>query len=413
MSDNKLNLAENLLAGKNSKVAFKSDVRKSSKIRSPEQIQQEIDEINKYYNKRHNIVKKILIREKKWLDILIWIGVSLLFYIVALIGASMSSNGNFDLFFNFSTTGEAIDFLYMPLYIFVHLFVVSALTFAIKRSVLNLPKVMDIPLAQYEKSVKRFESNLGPLIIALPFILYDSIDIFKDISTGNYLYIGLVPELTLWASWVIEWIIFANIIWLMAYYVIFIYHTAKTYHYDSELLSVVLKNELKPIVHVGYEQSIVLTLFLVLNIIYTIYTGFYATDFLASITLFLLIPLMAVVPIQIVHSDLTKEIKAFSTHALDRILPITKPFFVNENISLENKVDFLLTDRVLYRLQEIHKSHSNKAIYLRILATMAVPAFGYYVDYGPKVVDYINSTFHTNFSFINLIHIILFSIFIH
>ena len=413
MSDNKLNLAEKILSGKNSRVEITSPVRKSSKIRSPEQIQHEIDEINNFYNKKHNIVKKILIRNKKRLDILIWIGISLLFYIVALIGASMSPNGNFDLFFNFSNNGQALDFLYMPFYLFVHLFVISALTFAIKRSVLSLPKVMDIPLAQYEKSVKRFESNLGPLIIAIPFILYDSFDIFNDVLTGDYHYIGLVPELTLWASWVLEWIIFANILWLMAYYVIFIYHTARTYHYDSELLSVVLKNELKPIIHVGYEQSIVLTIFLVLNIIYTIYTGFYSTDFLASITLFLLIPIMAVVPIQIVHGDLTEEIKAFSNQALDRVLPIMKPYFVNEGISLENQVDFLLTERILSKLHEIHKSHSNKAIYLRILATMAVPAFGYYVDYGPKVVDYINSTFHTNLPFIKLIHIILFSIFIH
>lgn len=408
IDDEKVKETKNAITGTSSLVA-KSTLKKSTKIRSPEQINAEIEELNKFYSKRHNIVKKLLIRQKKKLDLVTWVVVSLAFYLVALLGALQLSTNNFDKFFSFSGQKLAADFIFMPIYLFACLFTVSALTLAIKKSVLTLPKAMDIPLDHYEKSIKRFESNLAPLIIALPFIIFDSANVLSDFTTNNFQYIGPIPELVLLASWILEWIIFANIIWLMAYYVIFIFHITRKYHYDSELLTVILKDELKPIIHVGYEQSILLTIFLLLNILFNVLSGFLKNEvsasfllFLYSFVLFLLIPIIAVLPIQFVHDDLSSEIKIFTDQSYNRILPKTRPTFVGENIQLEDKVDFVFTDRILFRLNQVHKSHSNKTIYIRILATMAVPAFGYYVNYGPNVIDQINKALGTNFPFIAL-----------
>lgn len=378
----------------------------STRIRTMGEIYNQKLDLDALYNKKHNIVKKILLRQSTKSNLLTWLIVSLLFYLVAELGAIVDKS-DLSQFFSIAN-GQAIDFIYMPIYLFVHLFTVSALTLAIKKSITTLPSVMDIPTDRFENAIKRFESNLAPLLIALPFILFDTYDILiKDIQTGTFQYISLLPELVLTFSWIVEWLIFGNIVWLMAYYIIFVRHITKKYSYDSELLNVVLNDELRPIVHVGYEQSIVVSVFLALNIYYTIYTGFYPTDFIASLIIFILLPLIAMLPLRYVHKDLTNEIKVFTEKKVEHMVNITRTFFVGQDMAIDQKIDYILTDRILFRLKQIHKSHSNKMVYLRILGTMAVPAAGYYVDYGRQVTVTINQTLHINLPFIQLFHLLI------
>ena len=380
-----------------------SDTVDNTRIRTSEDINLEIQELNNYYNSRHNIIKKYLIHQDMKLNLGLWIAFSLFFYVLAFIAYFFGPDRNLNSFFTLNTSGLA--YVLMPLYLFICLFTLSALTYAIRRAVLTVPKIMSIPLDNYEKTIKRFESNLAPLILATPFILYNLVGIVKDLENNTYF--SLIPTVVLFVSWVVEWVLFGNILWLMIYYIIYIRQITKKYHYDSELLSVVLKDEIKPIVHVGYEQSIVLAFFLIINIIYIIYKGFYITDFIASFLIFLLIPIISIVPLNMVHKDLSKEIERFRKKSLDRITLITKGLFVNQDIPVDDKIDFILTDRILYRLRQVHKSHKNYTVYFRILGAMIVPLAGYYVDYGQQITDSINKTFNISLPFIHLLHLLL------
>lgn len=385
-----------------------SDSVNSKRIRTQEEIDQEIIELNKFYNARHNVVKKYLIQENLGLNLAIWIIFSLFFYILAFIGYYLGPNPDISKFFAFNTEGLA--YYLMPVYLFASLFTVSALTFAIKRAVLAVPKIMSIPLDNYEKTIRRFESNLAPLLIATPFVFINLLGIIGDLTKAtNGQFFTLIPTVILFASWVVEWVLFGNILWLMIYYVVYLHRITTSYNYDSELLAVVLKNEIKPIIHVGHEQSLILAGFLIINIIYIIYKGFFISDFIASLLIFILIPIISIVPINMVHKDLTREILAFQNRSLSRILQTSKILFVNTNDPMTNdeKLDFILTDRILFRLTQVHKSHKNYAIYARVVTAMAVPLAGYYVDYGQKVVTTINHTLNTNIPFIKLVHIIL------
>ncbi len=380
-------------------------IAEQNRIRSRQDIDNEITKINEFYNSRHNIVKKYLIHDNMKLNFFLWVIFSLFFYVLAFIGYYVGPDSSSQLFISFDTQGLA--FLFMPLYLFACLFTVSALTFAIRGAVTTVPKIMAIPLESYEKTVKRFESNLAPLIIALPFILFDLVGIITKYTNSNKTFYSLIPTLILFISWVVEWLLFANILWLMVYYVIYIRQITKKYHYESELLSVVLKDEIKPIIHVGYEQSLVLGIFLIINIVYIIYKGFYISDLVASLLIFLLIPIISILPIEFVHKDLSHEIEQFRVKSLDRILISSKNLFIDEPVSLDNKMDFIFTDRILYRLRQIHKSHKNYLIYVKIGISLVFPIIGYYATYGQKAVDYINKTFKLDLHLPPLIHLVL------
>ena len=212
-------------------------------------------------------------------------------------------------------------------------------------------------------------------------------------------------------SWVVEWVLLGNILWLMFYYLVYIRQITHNYHYDSELLSVVLKDEIKPIIHVGYEQSLVLGIFLVINIIYTIYKGAYDSDLIAALLIFILIPIISIIPINMVHRDLTNEIARFREKSLDRILLTSKKLFIDQQVPLDDKVDFIFTDRILYRLHQVHSSHKNYLIYVKIIASLFFPLIGYYATYGKQATERINETFHLQLQFFQLIHLFLLAIF--
>ena len=378
-----------------------SNLTNTKKIRTTEEINQEVAELNKFYNSRHNIIKKYLIQQNTYLNLIIWAIFSLFFYFLAFIAYYLGPTTDPLSFFAFNSKG----FVYylMPIYLFACLFTVDALTSAIKRAVLAVPKIMSIPLDNYEKTIRRFESNLAPAIIALPFILINLVGIIGDLSKNTFF--TLIPTVLLFVSWVVEWLLFGNILWLMFYYMVYIRRITNNYNYDSELLSVILKNEIKPIIHVGHEQGIILGIFLIINIIYIIFKGFFVSDLFASLLIFVLIPIITIVPINLVHKDLTKEINAFSEKSLDRILQTSKILFLNKDMTPDEKIDFMFTDRILYRLNQVHKSHKNYIVYLRVVIAMAVPLAGYYVDYGQTVISRINVTMGTNIHLIKLMHL--------
>ena len=160
------------------KLADSSNMLGKGKIRSSEDIEKEITQINNFYNSRHNVVKKFLIHTNMKVNLVIWILFSLFFYLLAFIGYYSGPDNNIQAFFSLDNQGLA--FMIMPLYLFACLFTVSALTLAVRNAVVSVPKIIAIPLENYEKTVKRFESNIAPLIIALPFISYNLVGIIAD-----------------------------------------------------------------------------------------------------------------------------------------------------------------------------------------------------------------------------------------
>jgi hypothetical protein len=381
------------------------EIRNNPKVRTTDMINQEIRLVDNYFNKKLNLIEKIFIRPNKKVNIISWLLFCIGMYILAYIGSFTVNNVDSSKFLDFTDTGVAIHFIYMSLYLFVHLFTVTALTNAVKRAVTTVPKVMIIPYEDYQKAINRFESNIWPILISIPFILYDFLDFYPRTQNNNFEYIGFFPDTVLFISWIIEWVIFGFIIWIILYYIRFIRLITKKFDYETELLTVVIRNEVKPIIYVGYEQSIILTVFLVLNIYYTIYVGFFLSDFMASVILFLLLPVLVFIPMKIINSDLNYELKRYKNSMWDKLLFMSKSIYAGEQVSIEEKVDFIVSDSILHRINQTQKAQ--KVIYLRLIATMLVPAFGYYLNYGEQVTSIINESLKLNIPVFRLFYFIL------
>ena len=385
-------------------------------IRKQNDIDALVQEVGEYWDRKDNLVEKLFTGDRTFDNFQKWVLISITFLVLAFAGSFIivdpfsASIENFrnSGFLNFSNTGAGVDFFFMPIFLFVHMLIFAAITKGIKEAFTAVPAVMDVPMDDFTASINKIQSNFWVFLFAAPFIIYDTIfanpwyavdvDVFFSdwrnlnfpmvIKTPNYDYIGLIPDTILFFSWIIEWLIFGALIYMLIAYMRYINRITKQYRYDSQLLSIVLKGQLEPLIKLGYKLSIALGAFLILNIAYTFWTGFWYSDTIAMVIIFLLLPIVSIVPMRAIEHDLQEEQTEYINSATDDILSNGMAVLIDASrVSLEDKVNIIVKDRMLQKFDSLHKD--TIGIYIRIFLTLGISLAGILWNYRAQVSEFI------------------------
>jgi hypothetical protein len=378
---------------------FSMSKSESSVTRSEEAIAQQVEEVETLFSEHSDFLSRIFTRKGVIETLFIFIVTSLGFYVLALLAALIEFDGmtpsgfttdNIEVFFDFTDEGWGIDMHFMPLYLFIHLVMVVVIGKSMCDAVAVIPRVIDLETAAIERNVRKMQTNLSGLLIALPFILYDAYFTFQEVSDSEAVMINPLVHWIVCASWTLEWWIFGAVISSLIKYLFFIRRITAKYSYEANILPVIVKGELDPLIRLGWRLTIALGLFLVTNVAYTIYYGFWPTDFIGLIIIFIMLPVLTVVPLQLIERDVAYEQGLIADRFLDKYVDHGIGFIKDpKSISLESKIDILVGRRLLQTFVE-HKRETLK-VYLRMATTMAITAGGLVFSYYEQILDFIDT----------------------
>lgn len=373
----------------------------SSGTRTEKSIMKQVEEVETLFNKHADILSKIFAGKGLKQSLFIFLVVSLGIYFLALLatfiefdgvspkGFTTDSQGR-DLFFDFTDEGWGTDLHFMPLYVFVHLAMLAIIGKSMSEAVVVIPRVIEIEAVELEKTVSKLRSNLSGLLFALPFILYDSYFTYLEVGDSQKVLLNPVVHWIVNLSWALEWWIFGAVITSLIKYLFFIRKITAKYSYEANILGIVVKGELDPLIKLGYRLTIALGIFLIANVAYTIYYGFWLSDFIGLIIILITLPILTVVPLQLIERDVAYEQRLIadsflSTYVSDGIRFIRNP----KDLDLESKIDILVGRRLLQTFTE-HRRETLK-VYLRMAATMAVSVGSLLYSYNEQIVDYLKN----------------------
>lgn len=377
-------------------------------------IDQIIVDIDKYFSKHKYWMSRILSRETKRGAFFYAIFISFGLFIIGLIfsaiyfkGAPFSSLSFNDLSINsislnniFSymdlTTHEyALELAFMPFFLLVHLTLLYAMGRETKNIFLVAPKMVKIPEKDLKSSMKWMRSNIIPLLIALPFILYDSY--YANYGSSIVIF-NPVVRLIVVLSWIIEWLIYGIIIYGMVYYLFFIRKVLMKYKYEENIFSIVVNGESNDLTRLGYKNSFIFGAFILINIIYMIATGYWLSDMVALLLMLILLPIITIVPLQLVDMGIKKEKETVIKTMTDRYVSEGVKFLANpDTVSVETKMNFYVTKSILDSLQEYHESRWR--VYLRLVYIIGASLIGLVIQFKSQLLPVINNIFHTNIVF--------------
>ncbi|MHA2272688.1 MAG: hypothetical protein ACXACI_12550 [Candidatus Hodarchaeales archaeon] len=361
-----------------------------------EGIMTQLQEIETYYEKQRNLLTKALTRTSwKW-SLLLFLFLSLLFYFAAFVAAFADFDGMTFKGWNSEISEEFFDFEdgwgvnnhWMPFYLFVHFCMLAVIGKGLQDAVLVVPGVMKVDMEDLKRSIKRVRSNIGGFLIALPFIIYDGVRSYNEVSNSDEVIINPAVHWIVTFSWIVEWFVFGAIIWALIAYVFFVRKITSKYSYEENILKVVVKGELGPLVRLGYRLTLALGIFLIVNIAYIFVEGNpWPSDFIGIILTLLIMPILVVVPLQLIERDVANEQRLITDRFRDKYISDGVGFIRDPSaIDLESKVDILLGRRLLQTFQE-HRRQTLK-IYLRMAFTMAISLGGLVWNYSDQIVDF-------------------------
>ncbi len=375
-----------------------------------EGIMTQIQEIETYYEKQRNLVTKAFTRQNWKRNIILFLFLSLLFYFAAFAAAFADFDGMTFKGFNSEISDEFFDFEdgwgannhWMPFYLFVHFCMLAVIGKSMQDAVMVAPRVIKVDMEDLKRSIKRVRSNIGVLLIALPFIIYDGVRSYNEVSESENVIINPAVHWIVTLSWIVEWFIFGAIIWGLVAYVFFVRKITSKYSYEENILKVIVKGELGPLIRLGYRLSIALGIFLIVNIAYIFVEGNpWPSDFIGIVLTFLIMPILVVVPLQLIERDLAHEQGMIREHFLEQYVADGMKFIRDPTVlGLEAKVDILLGRRLLQTFQEYRRE--TLKVYLRMALTMAISLGGLVWNYSEEIVD-----FTTDYDFSQFVSFIL------
>ncbi|MFX0115074.1 MAG: hypothetical protein ACFFB3_11050 [Candidatus Hodarchaeota archaeon] len=367
----------------------------SSKI---EGITEQIEEIEIYYEKQKNLVTKAFTRKSWKRSLILFLFISMIFYLAAFAAAFADFDGMAfkgwnneisEYFFDFSKDGWGVNNHWMPFYLFVHFCMLAVIGKSMQDAVLVTPRVMKVDMDDLKKSIKRVRSNIGGFLIALPFIIYDAVRSYNEVSESDKVIINPLVHWIVTLSWIVEWFIFGAIIWSLVAYVFFVRKITSKYSYEENILKVIVRGELEPLIRLGFRLTIALGVFLVVNIAYIFVEGNpWPSDFIGIILTLLILPILTIVPLQLIERDVSHEQGLIADRFLTKYVQDGIGFIRDPKaIDLESKVDILLGRRLLETFQEYRRE--TVKVYLRMGFTMAISLGGLVWNYSEEIADFV------------------------
>lgn len=350
-----------------------------------------------------SFIKEQFKEKRYWLNIFIkastrkrmalkYLFISVVFWLVAFLGTGLQFDGFIPNGFASDGLGSAFDFsdnaagkelIFVPFYLFIHFFLLAFIIGRFQEAMTVVPKLFAVKREDYEVSIGRMRSNLLALSFGLPLMIYDTYHLFTDYSDQVFL-VNPFVDVVIWLSWMLEWWTFGAAVYLLLAFLRFLYRITRRYKYDLNLLSIVLKGEIDPIIRLGYKLMFPIGVFLLLNVIYTLYYGFWWSDTIASIVTFLLLPLTVIAPIQIVERDIHTEMDDYILKQHDFALKRGIAFLKNPKVmSFEEKTDILLTEMMLSRFSDYRQS--TITMYLRLIWVVLISALGLVFNFWDQV----------------------------
>jgi hypothetical protein len=205
-------------------------------------------DISEFVNRRSFWISKIFMRGSIKSSLIFSLIISLFFFSIAIAFSAITfSNLQIDTisvnhivdFFSSEGKSEAdqqwtAEFYFMPIYLMIHLIMLIVIHFEMKKALNTIPKLVNIPENELKKRIKRVKSNSLGLLIALPFILYDSyftyIDIIDPENTQPLM--NLIADI----SWTIEWLIFGVVVYSLLSFTLLVRYITKFYEYEENIL---------------------------------------------------------------------------------------------------------------------------------------------------------------------------------
>jgi hypothetical protein len=189
-------------------------------------------------------------------------------------------------------------------------------------------------------------------------------------------------------SWVVEWFIFGAIVYSLVAYLFFVRKITSKYSYEENILKVVVKGELDPLIRLGYQLTIALGLFIVVNIFYIFAEGKpWPSDFTGIILMLLLLPILTVVPLQLIERDVAYEQGIIRNRFQEQYVNDGMKFMRDPKaLDTEAKIDILLGRRLLQTFQEYRRE--TVRVYLRMAFTMAISLGGLVWNYNEEIADF-------------------------
>jgi hypothetical protein len=357
-------------------------------------------DISEFVNKRSFWVSKIFMRGTVRSSLIFGLIISILFFITAILFSAITFNNlqvdtiSFDHVIDFFTlegkTAEDIqwiaEFYFMPVYLLVHFIMLTVIHFELKKSLIVVPKLVNMPEKELKKRIKRVTSNSLGFIVALPFILYDSYFTYIDITdpTATQPLLSFLANL----SWIIEWLIFGIVIYSLMSFTLFVRHITKYYQYEENILSIVIKGKSEPLTNLGYKNAFIFGGFTLFSVIYMIITGYWLSDFIALLLMFLVLPIVAIFPLQMVQNKVKQEQNTMIDDMTDRFVDYSMKFIADEqSVEMETKMNLFLTSKILDELKQYKKE--TLKVYLRLVWVLGVSVIGILVNFQDILVPFI------------------------
>ncbi|MFW9994648.1 MAG: hypothetical protein ACFFD4_21575 [Candidatus Odinarchaeota archaeon] len=305
------------------------------------------------------------------------------------------------------STIDGRDLFFMPIFIFISIVLIVMINTSINEAIVVVPRIIPVPKEEIIKDLNKFRSNTRGIILVLPFILYDvtisalrffvfpdgditdtvfeQIDPFVFNALSDGIMINPVVHIILTFSWVFEWLIYGAVFNLLYQYLRLIYKYTTKKTYSENLLAVILKGLVDPLLKLGYTLSIYLGLFLLIRAIYIVVVGYYWSDLFGFLALLIFLPIVVIVPLVLIEHDLSKEQKELvNEYSQSYIEEGMKYIRDPRSITLDEKVNLLLQDKYITAIMS-YKRETLK-IYLRLFALMSVTAGSYLITYRADIL---------------------------
>jgi hypothetical protein len=382
----------------------------------------ELGEIEDYLQKKTYWISRIFMRSSRKRSILLSLIVAFGLYVIGFISMGILIEGNITpaiIIANMAsyidlTTVDGKDIFFMPVFIIAHIALLSIIGGSLSSAILVIPRIIPVSSEQLKKDINRIKSNFFGFLIALPFILYDltisSINFFiiptlQVDNEGNPILSGILATLQpillepfngiminplvhwiLTLSWVIEWIIFGAVLNTLLMYVLFIYKYTKKHEYQENLLAVIMKGEIDPLIRLGYKLALYVGVFMIIRAVYIIVVGYYWSDLSGFLVILIALPIIIAAPLQLVESDLAVEQRELINEYTDDWIEEGMKFLRDrKSVTLEQKIDLLLQNNYIDTLTSYRRE--TLKVYIRLIIVMGATVGSFLASNYKSILD--------------------------
>lgn len=388
--------------------------------RDENEILSDLSEIEDYLQKKCYWVYKLFIRPTKKGNVLVALILSIGIYVLAMISSTITFEGYIPTGIDLDgmtylldfRNDDAIDLLFTPLLLLSHLAMLTIVGHNLGKAVLVIPRLMPVNKEELKKDIDRIISNKYGFLFALPFILFDggagfmSFFVYPDGITGEGFLAQLngirgfegifdgfsnpIIHLITYTSYIFQWLIYGAVLNTLVMYILFIRKYTKKATYQENILSILMKNRIEPLIALGYKLSAFIGLLLLVRAAYLIAFEFWFwwSDLVGFILLLIFLPVTTVVPLQLVEGDLRNEQKKMIAKFKSKLVDFGTLFIVDKNsLPLETKIDLLLQDQ--YGKTLLRYRRETLKVYLRLVGVMSVTVGSLVYDNRETIMQFL------------------------